>query len=81
MNHNESPQPRPYTRRASDTYVPLSLVIHGVATIGVLFAIWGAVSTSIAAQEKRMTTLEVRMERLGEIANQLDQLDKSCRLK
>jgi hypothetical protein len=68
-------------RRASDTYVPLSLVIHGIATIGVLFAIWGTINNSISAQEKRMTTLEVRMERLAEITVQLEELDKRCRAK
>lgn len=67
--------------RASDTYVPMTLLIHAISTIGGLVAIWVAISGSITSQEKRLTTIEVRMERITEITEQLSELDSRCRPK
>lgn len=64
--------------RASDTYVPLSLIVHAIVTIGGLITIWLTIHAAIANQEKRMTTLEVRMERLDEISKKLESLEERC---
>ncbi|MEG3437298.1 hypothetical protein V0288_09220 [Pannus brasiliensis CCIBt3594] len=68
-------------RRASDTYVPLSLVIHAITTIGALVGLWITINAAIANQEKRMTTLEVRMERLDEVTKKLEALEEKCSFK
>lgn len=70
MNNNEQPQRQ---RRASDVYVPISLVFTCVVTIGsVSSMIFNGVNTIINSQkssENRLTNIEAKVKLLEEQHN------------
>jgi predicted PurR-regulated permease PerM len=81
MNQQSSENPKLQSRRASDTYVPISLLISGVGTIAALVAIVSPILNNTSALENRLTKIETRLERLQELNEQIKLLESRCRPK
>lgn len=68
-------------RRASDYYVPISLIVSSIGTIAAMVTIVTPVFETLSTLENRLTRLETRLEQLDELKLRVNEIDRECSKK